>query len=455
MRDEPDSGGDKFFLIVALILVTMGIGYAWWASPTRLTVAIVLGNSPDEKLIRAFATQLKSQRVALRLKILPVNGMREAADALDRGRAELAVVRTDVALPENGLTLAILRDAAAIVVTPATAGIEDYGSLAGKTLGIVVGHEADTRFVKQILAHFDLAPPAVKIMPLQQDQVVAALKAGSIDAVAMVAPPASPEGSGFVRLIAREFADAIKILPVDNPESIARGILGAESTTIPEGVWGGRPKLPSEDVKSVSVSYRLMAQSDISRSTAALVTESLFQMRARLAGAAKSAVAMRAPEMDTASNATSAALPNHPGAVDYFQREQQSVMDRYGDWIYLVALFGSGLISLIAGMRQRFRRDNRSPIDDVLDRLMAILADARAAETAKQLDDITVELDDLLAVAVGHARSGDTGSRSTTALMLALDGARSAVEHRRRQLGLATETILRRADAIPRLVTSL
>ncbi len=455
MRNDSGFTREKLFLAVALFLAAAGCGYAYLTSPTMLAVAVGPVGSPDEKLLRAFSAQLKAQRVAIRLKIVPVADVRAAAQALDGGDAALAVVRPDVLLPVNGLTIAIMREAAAIVIAPSSTGFDELSDLAGKSLGIVTGHEADPHFIESILKHFDLGSPSVTFVPIGPGEALASLKSGRIDAVAILGTPAGTATSEFVRSVADAHAGKVVILPVENPDGIVQRSPGASAVTIPEAIWGGRPKVPERETKTVGMSYRLMARSDVDRNTVALVTESLFQMRSRLAPVARSAMFMRAPDTETASSATSATLPNHPGAVDYFQREQQSVMDRYGDWIYLFAFFGSGLISLLAAVWHRLRRRSREAIDDVLDRLLGILADARSAETYARLDEITMEVDDLLRVAVEHARAGDTGSRTTSAFVLALDGARSAIEDRRRQIGSVGASEAQRSGEAPRRLVAV
>ena len=47
-----------------------------------------------------------------------------AVDPLKAGKADLAVVRPDVAMPGNGLTLAVLRELAAFVATLGASGVE-------------------------------------------------------------------------------------------------------------------------------------------------------------------------------------------------------------------------------------------------------------------------------------------------------------------------------------------
>lgn len=444
---------DKLFLAIALVLTSLGLAYAYLITPTWLNVAVGPTGSADERLMRAFAEQLRSQKTSLRLRIVTVADVKAAAEKLDNGSVELAVVRPDVKLPTEGLSVAILRDAATIVLAPSETGITELSGLFGKTLGVVKGHEADPTFVRGLLRQLDIDPSEITVKPVDREAVLAALKDGSIDAVALLAPPTGSTTSDFVRSVTRAYDGRVSVLPVESPDALTQRSPIVISTTIPEGVWAARPRFPEREIRTIGVSYRLMARSDADRVTVAAVAESLFQMRSRIAPSARSANLMRAPEMDGSASATTAMLPNHPGAVDYFQRETQTVMDRYGDWIYLAAFFGSGTISACAWLVGRLRRHRREVIDDVLDRLLTILADARTAETSGRLDELSVEIDDLLRVAVGHARTGAAGARTTSALMLALEGARSAVDDRRRQIEPSAEPP-RRGGGPPRLVTA-
>jgi hypothetical protein len=73
-------------------------------------------------------------------------------------------------------------------------------------------------------------------------------------------------------------------------------------------------------------------------------------------------------------------------------------------------------------------------VDRVIDRLLAILGEARAAKSTDQLDKLAVEIDELVSHAVRHARRRSTNTRTMSAMILALDTARSTVADRRREL---------------------
>jgi hypothetical protein len=162
-----------------------------------------------------------------------------------------------------------------------------------------------------------------------------------------------------------------------------------------------------------------------------VVTQNLFQMRSRVVQAAAAANLLKAPDTDTLTSAT---LPNHPGAVDYLQREQLTFMDRYGDWLWLALFSMGGVSSAFAWLAQRFARKRRELVDEVLDRLVCVVTDAREAGTLDDLDDLALEIDSLVTHAVRYARLRTTGARAMSALRLAIEAARAAVAERRRDL---------------------
>jgi hypothetical protein len=130
----------------------------------------------------------------------------------------------------------------------------------------------------------------------------------------------------------------------------------------------------------------------------------------------------------------SAALPNHRGAIDYFNREQQTFMDRWGDWLWLSLFAVGGLTSIFAWLGQLFMRRRQEVIDRILDRLLCMIPEAREAADSAELKTLAGEIDDLVTYAVRHARWRTTAARTMSALVIALDGVRAAIADRRREL---------------------
>src|SRR5215471_7804582 len=143
----------------ALTLLGLAAGAIYFESqPTTLKVAVGPPNSEDVHVIQAVAQQLARDRAPIRLRPIIKDGPPQSAAAIDAGETDLAVVRRDVAMPQAGQAVAILRRNLVVFVVPAPpvppAGktkrhktssgkeqapkkIEKIDDLAGRRLGLI------------------------------------------------------------------------------------------------------------------------------------------------------------------------------------------------------------------------------------------------------------------------------------------------------------------------------
>jgi TRAP-type uncharacterized transport system substrate-binding protein len=439
---------ERIFLVTSLVLTIAAAVALYLLQATTLTIAVAPRDGTEPALIRAYAEALKSTQKGVRLRILPFDDVRESAKALEQGKADLAVVRPDVDLPANGLTLAILRDQAMLIASPAPSGITTFPGLARKRLGIVAHRDADLWLLKSLMGYYGLTlqegaaagpVPAgqVRLVPLAEEDLAGAFAEKRIDAVVAVIAPAAPMALRLVATVqAASRTRKVAFVGVEDGPAIIERLPRLQAVTVPAGLFGGSPKVPEDEVKTVGASYRLMARASMSRTVAADVTQHLFELRSRLSDATPAADYVAAPAYETTAEATSARLPIHPGAIDYYEREQQGFIERYGDWIYLLAVLGGGFGSALAWLRQRLRRLRRERIDVVMDRLLEILAEARRADAAG-LDALTGEVDTLAADVVRYTRERETDTRTMAAVMIAIETARSTIADCRRMAGEA------------------
>ncbi|GJD94958.1 TAXI family TRAP transporter solute-binding subunit [Methylobacterium iners] len=436
-------------ILLALGLAVVAATIVYLSRPNTLTVAVGPRDGAEAGLMTAYAQALARNREDIRLKVLQYADVRDSAAALQANKADLAVVRPDVLLPENGLTLAVLHEEALILAAPSASGIASFPDLSRKRLGIVERHGADQAFVANLLTFYDFTAaseaetepgkllPAgrVALVTLRAGDVTRALEEGRVDAVAVIASPVSKPAISTVRAVEAASADkGVTLIAVPDSEAIIQRSPELQATTIPAGTFGGRPQRPDEDIKTVGASYRLMARGNVNRYAVASVTQHLFEWRGRLAPVAPLANQMKAPDFESTVAATSARLPNHPGAVDYFEREQQTLFERYEDYIYLLAFFGGTIGSGVAWLGQRLARKRRERVDVVLDRLLDILKEVRAARSKADLDGLVAETDDLVADVVRQARERNMDNRTVSALILAIDAVHAAVNDARRTL---------------------
>ena len=425
-------------VLIPLAALTIIVAFAalyWLAGPPHVTVAVGPKDSSDVELLNAFARALVEDRWRLRLTVLPVEDAEASAEALERKGADFAIVRPDARLPKNGLTVAIMREEAAIFLAPTSGKLKEFADLEGKKLGVVASRKPDPAFFATLLNFYNLSGSSVSTVPVEMGQVDQLLGSRQIDAVGVLVPPTGQAARDLARQVEKVADRKISLITVSEAEAIGLRYPNLSILSLAAGSLGGRPRQPSEDEKTVGISYRLMARDDLDRSLVATVAEALFQLRARIAQAVPAANLIKAPDSETSM---SASLPNHPGAVDYLNREQRSFMDRYGDWIWLALFSMGGVSSTAAWLMQRIRRRRQELVDKIFDRLLCILTEARSADDLKELDSLACEVDTLVTHAIRYSRNRTTNTRTVTTLLIAIDSARSAVADRRVALRNAT-----------------
>ncbi len=427
-------------LLAATLAIGASVGIAWYLlQATVLTIAVAPRDGTEPELIKAYAEALDAGHETIRLKIVSFDDVRESAAALQDGRADLAVVRPDVLLPTNGLTLAILRDQAMVIASPAQSGIKSFPKLAGKRLGIAAHRDADFSLLNNILSYHGLAVEteaaggpvregAVRLVRIDQDAVAAAFRDKRIDAFVSIIAPSAPKALalvGAVRSVARN--GKVEFVAVEDDGAIIERFPRLQAVTIPGGLFAGDPKLPADDVKTVGASYRLMARASLSRVIAADVTQQLFEKRTAAAAKTDAAEYVQGPAYDTTAAATSARIPIHPGAIDYYEREQHGFVDRYGDTLYLLGALAGGLFSALAWLRQRLSSLRRERIDEIIDRLLEVTEQARTLTDPAAIAALNVEVDRLATEAVRYAREREPDDRTMTAVSIAIDTAKATI----------------------------
>lgn len=420
---------------VALMLLALGllvtlstlIYRQFFVAPV-LRVAVE-AESADAGLMKAFIRALDRHKKDVQLRLVPTDSVRHSGEMLQQGKADLAVIRADSFLPGNGLTVAILREEPVFLMTPGNSGIDDIEKLQRKRIGLVSQHEADLRTLAAVLDQYDLTSGS--LVPLTQDDIETAFEAKRIDAVTFIAPAVDARADAIARAAGRAANGKVTVLEIKAAEALSIKHPGLTPAKISAGSLRGRMLLPAEEIDTVGTSYRLVARADLDRVPVSKVAQYLFKLRTEIAQEAPIAGFMKAPDND---NATSERLPVHQGAIDYFNREQQTFMDVYGDWVWMLLFAGGGMTSGMAWVVQHFAHKRRELIDDVLNRLLCMLTEAREAKTVEELEALSRELDNLVTHSIRHARWRTTSTRTMSALILAIDSTRAALADCRHQL---------------------
>jgi len=461
-----------WLVTIAGVLALAGVvaaAFYYLSQPTTLKIAVGPPNSDDVRVIQAVAQHVARERAPVRLRLLVKDGPVESSRAIDSGEADLAVVRRDRAMPQNGQAVAILRRNVVVLVAPppppapaaaaATKGkrpakkaaakedeskkttgkdkdkdkdkddepkkLEKIEELAGKRIAVIGRTEANINLLNIILKQYEIAPDKVQVIQLDTTDVGPAIRESKVDAIMTVGPISSRITVDAVAAAAREH-EAPSFLAIDASEAIVQRYPVYESTEIPAGAFGGAPQRPAEAVETIGVSHYIMARRALDETTVGDFTRLLFGARQVLASDFPSVVKIEAPETDK-----DAAVAVHPGAAAYIDGEQKSFFERYNDWIYYGLMILSFAGSAMAWLMNYSKVDDRVQKLHALDQLMDLIRAAREATDVPALDRLQAEADDILQAAIQQVENNKLDQAGLQAFSLALEQTRGAIADRR------------------------
>jgi TRAP-type uncharacterized transport system substrate-binding protein len=415
-------------LATAAIVALAGYFYE---RPTSLKVAVTR-DTDDFRLMTAIQHVFGKEREAIRFRLDPVNDAAASAAALENGEADLAVVRSDIAMPPSGLTLVILHRNAAVIMVPAGSPIARITDLRGRKIGIVRGPASGTgnlHLLQTILAQYDIGPDTFEPVNLRGFEVYTAVEQKLVEAVVAVGIPGEARLNDIVSAMTQAGKGAPVFLPVQESRAIAQRTPSVESLEVVRGAFGGDPPKPAASFETLAVTVRLVARSTLKDSIASDITRSLFADRLSIAQREPLASRIEAPSTDKG-----AALPTHPGTAAYIDGEEQTFFEKYSDFIYIGAMLLSVVGSAAAALASRLKSDGTAEVGNMMARLLAILKAARTAETLEELDGLEHETDEILIAALAHHSLNHAAGGQISSLSLALEQARLAIRDRRRQL---------------------
>jgi len=186
---------------------------------------------------------------------------------------------------------------------------------------------------------------------------------------------------------------------------------------------------PKEDVATISVAVRLEARQTLAENIVTKLTKQLFLMRRSLQSEVPIAAAMEKPDTEKGS-----ADAVHPGAAAYYDNNEKSFMDRYGDWLYISAMAISGLGSVTVAMFGLARARARKTALALIDQLIEVKRAAHTAMELPHLAGLEARIEDLSTKGLHFARENNFDEAGLSALRLALDEARQAIGDQRAQL---------------------
>ena len=419
--------------LVAIAVVGLGVYY--YERPTVLRVAVTR-DSDDQSILAAAALAFGEDRASIRLKLIAVDSFADASRTLEEGHADLAVVRSDIAMPLSGQTVLIMRRNAAVLFAPAQSPLRSIGDLHGHKVGILeavpAGKVDNQALLDTALAQYDVPLASVQRVSLTLAELPHAIEHKEIDAVFAVGVPGSERLTEAVNTFAAPGHGQPVFIPIAEAKAIAQRSPFFEGIEVVRGAFGGAQPKPAVEFDTLGVSTRLVARHGLSNETVGAMI--------RLMVAARPAIVARIPianRIETPPADKGAALPVHPGALAYLDDEEQSFFEKYSDVFYIGAMCLSVLGTGLAAIATRLTHHRSPDADKILRRLIDITKAVRSAERLELLDGYEEEADELLALGLAPDAIHALSVNRMGALNLALNQLRHAIAGRRQSLAVS------------------
>ena len=392
--------------------------------PTTLRIAVA-STSDGAKIVEAIARVLTRERSSVRLSLTVVEqGQAEAL--LNRGGAELAVIRSDM-MSGDAFAIAILRKSAVFVWTAHITGQKgsrptEWKNLVGSKIAVLRGTDADLALLNVVLSAEGVPPDKVEIVPLNSMNAMASEKSISVFAAfGAINSEALAEGfRSFTRL-----REAPNFLSVESAGAIVLRQPRIEAGEVPKAAFASGPALPPETVNVIAVSDLIVGGKAISDQAASAFARELFAHRQAILREIPDAAGIEKPDTEK-----DAAIPAHPGVAAYIDGTERTFLERYSDYFWGGILVLSALGSFGAGLRAFFHPSEQETVSALRDRVLDLAAKVRDITADKDLVQVEKEVERIVRETLDKYEEGAIDEGALTALGMAIEQFRSAAANR-------------------------
>jgi len=371
-----------------VLWVATVLAVALWLSGRqdyRLSVAAGPAASETFELLTVVAEVLNAKDNGLQIEVFETGGTRENMELLETGQIDIATVQADSLIPEEALGVARLYPDAYHLVVNSAAGIAHVSQLRGHRVAIPPASSAQNTSFWFLVDHYGLNAEDFVALPMSAAAGNFAMEQGQVDAVFRVRAPGNPR----IRELIGDHT--MEIVSINQSDALALKQPALSSGYIPRGSYRGYPPLPATDLPTVILDRLLVASRELPKQVAYRFTQELFEARSDIVSRYPLAGFISPLDEDARS-----AVPAHPGARSYFDREKPSLMQQSARLVsaglYAIVIFCTGLVAV----RSHWLKTRRLRMGDFNRRLMQIVEGARGNTDYAQLMEHKNHLMDIL-----------------------------------------------------------
>jgi TRAP-type uncharacterized transport system substrate-binding protein len=244
---------------ILLVLLALALGLRWLqpAPPKRVVVAVPDSEGGARHYAKKYATILA--RDGISLEVRQSLGTPDSIGKLERDEVDLAFGLSTNATPADDARAVSLGSLSYVPlwVFYRGAAIDDLKPLAGRQLALGRSGSSTRSLALELLRAAGGAPAPSTLHDLDREASIAALAAGKVDAVFLVAPAESPA----IRKLAA--LPDVSLLSLGRGEAYARRFPHLHRLTLPRGALDLAADLPPHDATLLAPTAVLMARDDL------------------------------------------------------------------------------------------------------------------------------------------------------------------------------------------------
>lgn len=389
--EQRAGAGYRWIITAIVILMLVSIVGAWAffsRQPAEQSLTIGAGpyRSDSYELMQEVAEVVSRHSPWLRVRVQATRDSSQNISYLNDGRVDASTIRADTPVAENVRLVANLFPDYFQLLTRSERQIYKVTDLIGKKVAIARFGTDEFRSFWIIGDHYDLPINRVEWQAMDFETATRKLLNGDVDAIFTVR-------SLRDRLLLNMFEDAelkdlaIRFVPINQAEAIAlkRPFLGAG--IVPVGAFVGKDPTPFSDTKTATVERFLVTRRDIDDEIVRELTRILFEHRLDLTIRFALASAIREPDLSVG-----AGVPLHPGASQYFNRDEPSFIQENAEPLALLVTVLAMLVSSLFALRSRFDSTRKDRMDSYNYALLDIADAARETTDPARLRALKSEL---------------------------------------------------------------
>ena len=406
----------RIVLVLSLGILAGGAGlfvYRYITQPTTLTIATGPLDGDVPRIMSAMAGRMASTNAPVRLKVVEKASASEAAKEFAAGNVDLVIARADLVDLSIARAVLTVTHGVVLIVVPPGSPIEGMDDLKGKMVG-VISADTNRQVIAAITKEYALESAKVSFKNLTPPEVPQAFQTKQIQALLVVLPLSEKYIAMLRDIFPRNAKAAMGVVPIESAGAIEEVSPPFKSYELPKGTLRGSPPVPDDDLTTLRVPYFIVANKNLSDDVVTALTKAMMEARRDLVGEFPLLAQVMAPSTDK-----DAYVPIHPGAAVFFDGDEKTIFDKYGDQFFYGSMLLGTLMSVLAAVWKFMTRDMGKSDERPSMRLYALVAKINDVKSETDLAAIEQQVDEILKVELEKCSSGQVDSGEMSAMNMA------------------------------------